>query len=69
MKDRILPILLESCIESVKKKITKTKRNELICSSDLLDTIHTDICGFFFLLMVWNLFPSLMTFPDMNMFF
>lgn len=41
------PDIFENRIECVKGQLTKTKRKWSSRSSDLLEIIHTDICGFF----------------------
>ncbi|BFG20843.1 hypothetical protein CerSpe_071170 [Prunus speciosa] len=49
VKEQILPSLTfgddEICIECVKGKLTKTKKKGVTRSNDLLEIIHTDICG------------------------
>ena len=49
IKDDILPILdfedMEPCIDCIRDKLSKTKKKEEICSSGLLEIIHTDISG------------------------
>ncbi|CAL9024490.1 unnamed protein product, partial [Prunus brigantina] len=49
VKEQILPSLTfsddEICIECVKGKLTKPKKKGATRSSDLLEIIHTDICG------------------------
>ena len=46
---RILPHLdsddLEICVDCVKVKLTKTKKNGATCSQNLLEIVHTDISG------------------------
>ena len=46
---RILPHLdsndLEICVECVKGKLTKTKKNGATCSQNLLEIVHTNISG------------------------
>ena len=49
VKENILPELdfgdFDICVECVKGKTTKSRRKEATRSSQLLELIHTDICG------------------------
>ena len=49
IKDGILPSLdfgnLDTCIDYIRGKLTKTKKNGATCSFDLLEIVHIDISG------------------------
>lgn len=49
IKDDVLPSLdssdLEECIDCIRGKLTKTNKKGSAHSQDLLEIIHTDICG------------------------